>query len=56
MYAIRSYYVIIRSVKMSNYYNQESSEVLSNVKSNPNGLADFQVNGNREKFGTNELA
>ena len=40
---------------MSKYYNQEISEVLSNMNTNANGLTEFQVNENREKFGLNEL-
>jgi len=40
---------------MNNYFNQESADVLSDIKTSASGLTGFQVNENREKFGLNEL-
>jgi len=40
---------------MNNFFKQESSEVLSNIKTSEGGLTDFQVKERREDSGFNEL-
>ncbi len=40
---------------MNSYFNQESANVITNIKTKISGLTGAQVNENREKYGRNEL-